>query len=472
MTALGIRYLRRCAVSSNLTRQQPEWPPHPGRVFMAMAAAHFETKGDAAERSALEWIESQTPPPSISAPAACERVSSRGYGPIETYVPVNDKHGGIGRRARQARSFPTVRLDDEKVFLVWHTEAPSNIRTALDRLCSKVTRIGHSSSLVQMWLVDQESYLRPNWIPGEFASEKRLRVAETGALAHLEEAYAKSERPRLARWQGYGIASDEQPSPALTGPFDRSLIVFEKFEGRALGLESTLQLTGALRNAAMRALPAGHSPEWLSGHQPDGAPTTKPHVAFFPLPFVDAQYADGHVLGMAMAIPHSLSAEEAKKAIGPLLFNLETGEEKTIRLWRNDGLWNWLLRRETRDRPPQSLQTNTWTEPTRHWASVTPVVLHHYPKKNREDDVIRILEEAFASAGLPKPKSLEARSASLFEGALHARSMPDFDEGGPALCRYQIHISVEFDRPVQGPVLVGRGRYRGYGLFRPARLKS
>ena len=54
MTALGIRYLMGCAVSSDMTRQRWEFPPHPGRVFMAMAAAHFETGEDARERRALE----------------------------------------------------------------------------------------------------------------------------------------------------------------------------------------------------------------------------------------------------------------------------------------------------------------------------------------------------------------------------------------------------------------------------------
>ena len=29
------------------------------------------------------------------------------------------------------------------------------------------------------------------------------------------------------------------------------------------------------------------------------------------------------------------------------------------------------------------------------------------------------------------------------------------------------HVIAEFDRPVIGPVLIGAGRYRGYGLLRP-----
>ena len=472
MTALGIRYLRGCAVASDTTRRQAEWPPHFGRVFMAMAAAHFETRGDTEERGALEWLERQTPGPSISAPAASERTSSKGYGPIETYVPVNDKHGGLAKRSRQARSFPTLRLRDDKVFLIWHAEAPTVVRTALEKLCSKVTRIGHSSSLVQMWVVDQAEDLRATWIPDEFVAERRMRSVEAGVLANLESAFAKQERPRLSHWQGYRALHETEERPAIAGVFDPRLLIFEKFEGRMLGLESTLQLTGALRNAAMRALPPGESPEWLSGHQPGGTSTTKPHVAFLPLPFVEAKYADGHVLGLAMAIPRSVPTEDARAALGAFLFNTETGEERTVRLWRNDGLWDWSLRRETRDRPPYTLLAHTWTEPSNIWASVTPVVLHHFPKKNREEDVKRILEEAFISAGLPKCESIETRPTSRFEGALHARSMPPFTEGGSGLCCYQTHVVAQFEQAVEGPVLVGRGRYRGYGLFRPLRPRG
>lgn len=468
MTALGIRYLLGCAVSSDATRQRCEFPPHIGRVFMSMAAAHFETQGGPEERRALEWIESQGAP-YMSVPEFAERRPSRGRPPVETYVPVNDKHGGVVARSRQARGFPTARLYDDKLFLMWDADAPEQIRSALDRLCSKVTRIGHSSSLVQMWVVDPPEELRATLIPDELFSQTRMRVVEPGTLAYLEKSFAREERPRLARWHGYREARQDSKAAVHASAFDSRLIVFEKTEGRLLGLESTLQLTSALRNAAMKALPEGASPEWLSGHQPEGAPSLKPHVAFFPLPFVDAPYADGHILGLAMAIPREIRSDEARRVIGPLLFDGQSGQEHTIRLWRKDGFWEWHLRREIREYPPTALRPKTWTEASCIWASVTPIVLHHHPKKNRDGDVERILSEAFVSAGFPKPKALFIRPVSIFEGAPHARSTPDFTEGGAGLCRYQTHAVAVFDQGVEGPVLVGRGRYRGYGLCRPVR---
>ena len=42
MLALGIRCLTGYAVATDVSnREQAEWPPHPARVFMALAAAYF-----------------------------------------------------------------------------------------------------------------------------------------------------------------------------------------------------------------------------------------------------------------------------------------------------------------------------------------------------------------------------------------------------------------------------------------------
>jgi CRISPR-associated protein Csb2 len=61
-------YLTGYAVATNpATRDRAEWPPHPARVFMALAAAWFETEPPGAEDegrddwtaegAALRWLE-------------------------------------------------------------------------------------------------------------------------------------------------------------------------------------------------------------------------------------------------------------------------------------------------------------------------------------------------------------------------------------------------------------------------------
>jgi CRISPR-associated protein Csb2 len=515
MTVLGIHYLTGCAVATDRTLSgQPEFPPHFGRVFMAMAATYFETRGNDDERAALEWLEAAGAP-SIQAGRGHPRSN------VKTYVPVNDEKYALPvLRTRQPRSFPTTRLDDPFVYLKWTSAIPKRLRSALEGLCSKVTRIGHSTSLVQMWVAEEVGSAGVEWQPTDEFSGLRMRVAEPGTLKYLEWAFNEGAlqedgpladalevaivgqkhqieqrvarrspggpptavRPRLTRWQGYATVSGPREENAVQyGPFNSDIIVLRRNHEdgqKPFGLESTLQLTSALRDAAMKAV-GQNVPEWLSGHQWDGKPSLKDHAAFFPLPFVGADHGDGQILGLAITVPREIDTlDETKEAsfrrvLGPLLF-LDNGEERTIRLWRNERgkpIWECQFRRETRTYPPVEMRASTWTGPATEWASVTPVVLHHYPKRGRKSEVERILLQAFESARLPRPTELSVQAVSHFAGVGHARSMPEFSDGGEKLCRYQVHIRARFPTPVQGPVLVGRGRFRGYGLLRPTKAQ-
>jgi CRISPR-associated protein Csb2 len=463
---------------------------------MALAASFFESGAEPAERLALEWLESQPPP-------ALRFTEAEARSEVRVYVPVNDKAGGIVDRPRQDRTFPRVRPDDDTVYLVWRQgDPPEEIRHSLEQLCLKVTRIGHSSSLVQVWIPPSGENPEPNWNPEDGSPTHRLRTAQTGTLMQLESDFNSAEfnayfeleermsaskgteqkrlkkemaerfpfgppvsqRPRLSSWQGYSkIREDERPEPALGGPFDPDITILTQLEGCALGLESTLQLTAALRRVTMGPSPKV-SPEWITGHQPSGEPSRSPHVAFFPLPFVGFPHADGHVMGLGIAVPRDIEPSELQRYLGPLFFDAD-GTERLIQIDRR-GEWSWTLQREIRQRPPRTLQVSTWTRPSMIWASVTPVVLHHHPKK-RQGDLERILRDAFNSALLPEPKRIRVLGGSLFEGGGQSLDLPPFDEGGESMCKYQTHVYAEFDRPVKGPILLGRGRFRGYGLFRP-----
>jgi len=132
-------------------------------------------------------------------------------------------------------------------------------------------------------------------------------------------------------------------------------------------------------------------------------------------------------------------------------------------------VWEWRVEREARESPPYTLRPETWTRPSRLWASVTPVVLHHYPKRNRPGDVERIVRDACETARLPSPRCVKAGPVSFHRGAGHVRQVPLLESTPEGLCRYQVHCLLEFSEEVKGPILVGRGRYRSYGLFLPVR---
>jgi CRISPR-associated protein Csb2 len=72
MIALGIRYLCGYSAATNPATQRPEWPVHEGRVFMAMAAAHYEGGAVPDERVALEWVE-RAGSPALRAGGSFER---------------------------------------------------------------------------------------------------------------------------------------------------------------------------------------------------------------------------------------------------------------------------------------------------------------------------------------------------------------------------------------------------------------
>jgi CRISPR-associated protein Csb2 len=149
---------------------------------MAMAAAHFETGADPAERWALEWLEA-APSPAVRASDAFER------SPVRTYVPVNDVQNALAGRSRQDRAFLRVRPHNDSVYLVWNNDPEPLLIAALESICLKVTRIGHSISAVQMWVVPSGQEPAPTWVPDTGITETRLRVPSSGTMSSLEQSF-------------------------------------------------------------------------------------------------------------------------------------------------------------------------------------------------------------------------------------------------------------------------------------------
>ena len=518
MFVLGIDYLNEWSMAApmGMQKDRPEWPPHPDRIFMAMAAAWFETGEDSAEGAALRWIESLSPP-AIAASDAVSRTV------VTSYVPVNDtrvkktstastdleklKSNGLGmlpeHRLRQPRSFPVAIPHDPKVYLIWPEAEMGVHRAALERLVAKVTHVGHSASFVRVWVVDR-CEVAPTWQPVEGLARHRLRVPVPGRLDQLARDYnghevleyaalrteadrlrgkAKrrlnqeirqrfgdlvpvSRRPRTGRWLGY-----DQPKPPVAMPepgtvFDPHLIVFA-IRGRQISLPTTLKLTQALRNVLMDTCPLQPPPEWFSGHRSGGLPTTEPHMALFPLSFVGSQYADGRVMGLGLAMPQNLNATEAGHCLESFLRESDTGLPRQHRLF--DGRWfECTIELETREQPPHNLNPGTWTKSSRIWASVTPVVLNrHYKGKDKWTQAAENIKDACQHIGLPRPQEVLLHPTSLVQGVPTAREYPQLVRKSDGGRMSHNHALIIFDQPVRGPVLVGAGRFRGYGLCRP-----
>lgn len=519
MFVLGIHYLTGYTTATDSGKYGcVEWPPHPARVFMAMAAAFHEGRTsapDGNERAALLWLEA-LPPPAIGASHADSRTA------VEQFVPVNDTlpsptekpadlrkrlPGALGvARSRQPRSFPKAHLQDPHVFLIWPEADASPHVAALSQLCSKVTRIGHSSSLVQMWVADNPP--EPNYLPAAVGS-LNLRVTFAGFLDQLEACFngdaideffdrtsqisaAKGKAKKTLRddlekrfggiaptrqYPSVGIScayvstTTSKATDLMSGPFDPNILILTKLDGPVLGLEATARLTAALRGAILKncvGTSSGQAPEWLTGHAADGKPASgSPHIALVPLAFVGHKHADGHLLGMAVAFPRTVTPRERGRAFAPLLYSEGAPTAVTLTL---GALGTWTLAREERSLAPHALRAETWCRPSDSWTTVTPVVLERHIKSKtteaRFTEITASIVESCERIGLPRPVEIDIDKNAFLLGS--PRSKPD-KSGFPLLIpdRQQIHVWLRFPSIVEGPVILGAGRYRGYGLFKP-----
>ena len=283
---------------------------------------------------------------------------------------------------------------------------------------------------------------------------------------------ATPRRPVPGRWQGYVRVDDEVPKgttskPALGSLFDSRMVVFG-IQGKRMSLPATLKLTAALRGLLMHECSRQPPPEWFSGHRQDGRRTAKPHLALTPLPFVGAEHGDGRIMGLALILPRGLDPQEAGQCLEPILRCPETGLPRDdLRLFAGD----WLecgIELETRESPPVNLNPQTWTKAARVWASVTPVVLNrHFDGEDRWLRAAESMKEACRHIGLPRPREVLLHPVSLVEGVPHARDFPQLTRKRDGGRQSHSHAVLIFDEPVRGPVLLGAGRFRGYGLCRP-----
>ncbi len=523
MLAFGIRYLNGFSAAAEPDDlERAEWPPHPGRVFMALAAVHFQTGADPAEHTALLWLEGAERGGEISAPAiAASDAMQRAV--VKHYVPVNDKAGPSKAllhslpltRDRQDRVFARAWLEYEKVYLYWpDLDPPKQHRESLANLCAKVTRIGHSSSLVQMWLAELDEIGEPDWVPDETRATVYLRIPGPGTLEYLAQQYNAAaveeytalkvtemqtsdpkirkesrkrlkeiygnqqppqQRPRLSLYHGYARPIRETATAdtavSVFSPYPLMLKLSSK-QGpyRHLELASTQAVVKRWREAIL-----SHSNgltesvrRMLSGHDSNGGPADNPHLTFIPLAFVGHEHADGHLLGMGLTLPADVSRDERREALRTI------GAVRELRL---GPLGVWGVEPVTMLQPPWNLRAEAWTaypEGATHWSSVTPIVFDRHPKaKDKvqyQQEAAAMIAEACSRIGLPKPREVIVTQVSTHVGTPPSFAFPHLKRKDGSRRRHS-HAIIVFDGAVYGPIMIGAGRFRGYGLFRPMNEK-
>jgi CRISPR-associated protein Csb2 len=218
----------------------------------------------------------------------------------------------------------------------------------------------------------------------------------------------------------------------------------------------TVRFTEALRTAVLGSA-GDDAPEALHGHRADG----RPHVAFLALPDVGFEHSDGHLLGMAVAVPEL--APEERQAVLRALLGLRQPQTDGVAEIGVPGIGRVELVYQPGLVRPWGASPERWRKGSRRWVSATPVVLDRYPK--RPSEVEAEILAGVRMVGLPEPVDIQISTQPLQPGAVRLRpnDLPRRASG-----RLYRHVALTFDRVVHGPVLIGAGRYLGVGLLAPA----
>jgi len=223
-------------------------------------------------------------------------------------------------------------------------------------------------------------------------------------------------------------------------------------------------------------------PGALSGHAPDGRRLESPHAAFLALPHMGSADRCGTIAGVAIAFPRNIDPDSR----GAVLLAAERWERRGLRLVLGR-LGALQLSRVDAPAAGDPLDPARWLGPSRRWASVTPIALHHNPgdltarnptvAARAARRAAEIVSRGCAHICLPRPARVRVMRRSIFPRMPSAQEFMPFPRktvgsGPERFQRVCVHVALEFAEPVQGPVLLGAGRYFGVGLCRAACEKS
>lgn len=530
MLAIEVELLTgRYAATAHNDRTRAEWPPHPARLFSTLVAVlHDHSEVDPAERAALQWLEQQGAP-SLQVDAE-SRVGRRDV--QDVYVPVNDVTLDLDtrirtaeevlreaegekkaknaeakliaarnapniveanpsdkaletarallpeRRTRQARTFPVVIPETPVFAFVWQDSDPGEQRAALERLCARVTRLGHSSSLVRCTVVDRE--IVPTLVPSD-TGHITLRVVGGGQLERLEAAFEHhcgfESRVLPARPRRYGYPSNETGSTgSAASVFSAEWEIFERVGGARPASSRATDVARALRGALLEQSGSENLPAALSGHA-RSAPTTQVHVAFVPLPFVGYEHADGAIMGCALVLPRDLPASDRETLLRLIAaWETDRADERGDLTLAGGSLPPVAVRRIDVS-PKASLSPERWCRPSRRFVTATPIALDRNPGNLRSNQdataykaalkAQRSISDSCLRIVGARPVSVEVSLAPLLPGAQHVRHFLPWPGRPGRTSRVRVHADIRFDELVRGPLLLGAGRYFGLGLCLP-----
>jgi len=423
-----------------------EWPPHPYRLHAALVLAACEAGGAEpmpASVSALEWLENLGPPHIECCASIVQRTEAT------SWVPRNPTRGAEWQRYvkqgtavnRVGRSLPTAVPANPVIHFHWPDAdvAPAAIASLVER----VIYLGSSRSPVACAVVDArtaQGAFRPSR-----GGDRSVRLAGPGSTAVMlatRFVHPSRSSPLIATY-AFDDPSRGEPQIVGDGPFAELLV--RRIVDGVEDVNDSAALAEAVRLAVLSHAGDG-APAALHGHDDQ-----RGHAAYLPLADVGHIAAGGAIRGVGVALPPDLDGRERDACLRAFaaVDRVTLPGRRALRL--DDAVQDiWALRAER------------WIGPASDWVTVTPVVLDRFPRRRRT--ALDELLASVANAGLPEPvEAIVLAGPPVIGGALAGRLR------GAVVPGKRVHARLRFATALRGPILVGRGRFRGLGLFVPER---
>ena len=442
------------AITGGLTRG--EWPPSPARLFAAFVAADGTRLASRfTDGHELVWLEG-LPPPAIHAQ------SEPWHQVLQPRFVV--AHGKTGRKTHQeyvaregALHRPGVRVAPSNPLVVYRWDVAPPREDTLDSLRRRAARVGYlgaSDSPVRVRVTTR----MPCGAPAEvFAPDPTgdipVSVPQPGDVGVLDRMYdawrergasvTRSQFPALFRSAAYRLPGGHEVTDR--GAVVAWLRLHPAVSGRRISAVTALFKDAVLsRHQRMH----GEPPAILHGH---GFRRSGYDLArYLALPDAGFPRSRGRIHGLALWLPPGSDrvqrqrARDAAVAIDELVGR---GIEVSVEPRGNE-------------ERPWAANPRRWRGPSRTWTTVFPVI--------HERRGVPGLPEAARwcrHAGLPEPVAFRSSRTPLLPGAVDLAPVEVNRPGRPAL-PYS-HAEFRFAEPVTGPVVVGAGRQRGFGLCVP-----
>ena len=435
-----------------------EWPPSPARLFAAFVAA--DGTGEACrvtDGAELNWLEG-LPSPVIHADPmpSHQRLQPRYVVQHGGSVARGTHHEYVGRSGTLSRAGVRVGPRSPLIVYSWEGAVPeSEIVNALRRRAARVGYLGSSDSPVRVRVTT-------GTLPSVTAADAFVPDREGDLVINVTQPGDVGRWDRLhEQWTVRGASVSRSQSPALAHPSRYRSPLSDEPQDRG-EVVAWLRLAPAVSGRRVSAVTALFKDAVLSQHQRrHGAPPAVLHghgfsgtgyeiVRYLALPDVGYARSRGRIHGLALWLPPGCDrvvrrmARDAAVAIRSL-----RGPRVDVAVAPRDD-----------EVSPMAAHPDRWLQSSRVWVTAVPAI-HERRRPLDLQEVARWCRHA----GLPAPIAFRSARTPLASGALDLAPVEVNRPGRPAL-PYS-HVELEFGQGIPGPVVIGAGRQRGFGLCIP-----